>query len=172
MLRNLLLSSSLLVSSVGFAVTEADIIKAESDFAEHEKNVEFFTQHLTDAASQSGINLPAPTDGSGNVNPSPWYGQPEAWTDLVVALRTLQNVTKNARTAMGSLKLVVFNPPVLFIRHTAICSQFIQINTAWTALEFGEATTLPFQFHLGSQYYQDARATIDIISGPAGLQCP
>jgi hypothetical protein len=166
------LVSTLFISATGFAVTEADLLNAENVFAGHVKNVQFVQSHLNKVAADTGMPIPTDDVGGNPSNPSPWYGEPEAWTDLVVAMRTLQTVTSRVEASMPSLKFVLFNFPVFTVRHTALCTQLNQIVTAWTALEFADSTTLFPVHRLGPIFYQDARAVIDISRGPAGLQCP
>lgn len=170
MLRSLFAISLCFVSSAAFAVSEADIINAEAHFNENMKNVEFVKNHLEDVGANNGI----PLDGSSNnsVGPGNWYGEPEAWNDLVVAFQTLQNVSSNVQATIPTLKFWLFNFPVFTIRHSALCIQLTQVNTAWTSLEFADATTLPFEQRLGAQFYQDARSLVALTRGPAGLQCP
>ena len=145
--------------ATSLAVTEADVLKFEGLFSEHMKNVDLVANHL------DAISKDTPSDS----NP---FGEPEAWNDLVVALTTLQNVSNNVQATIPSLLAVIFNFPVFTVRHTALCSQLTQVNTAWTALEFADFTTLPFNQRLGALFYQDARALDAISRGPAGLQCP
>lgn len=145
--------------ATSLAVTEADILKFEGLFSVHLKNVDHVADHL-DAISKS-----SPSDNS-------VFGEPEAWNDLVVALTTLQTVSNNIQATIPSLLAVIFNLPVFTVRHTALCSQLTQVNTAWTSLEFADLTTLPFNQRLGGKFYQDARALVDISRGPAGIQCP
>lgn len=164
--------SAFFISSTGLAVTEADLLNAENNFSTHLKNVEFIKNHMDAANVDTGSPVPSDDNGTGGTpsNP-PWYGERESWTDLVVAMRTLQTVTNNVQTALPSLKFVLFNFPVFTVRQTALCSQMTQINTAWTALEFGEQTSLPIKFQMGPIFYQDARAIVNVIRGAAGLQC-
>lgn len=150
---------SLSLPATSLAVTEADVLKFEGLFSEHMKNIDFVASHL-DAISQD-----ASSDNSA-------IGEPEAWNDLVVALTTLQTVSNNVQATIPGLLAVIFNFPVFTVRHTALCSQLTQVNTAWTALEFADVTTLPFNQRLGALFYQDARALVNISRGPAGLQCP
>jgi hypothetical protein len=150
---------ALSVSSTSFAATEADVLKFEGLFAEHMKNIDVVAQHLENISNGDASN---DTD----------FGEPEAWNDLVVALTTLQTVSNNVQASIPGLLAVIFNFPVFTVRHTALCSQLTQVNTAWTSLEFADVTTLPFNQRLGALFYQDARALVSISRGPAGLQCP
>lgn len=165
--------SAFFISSTGLAVTEAELLNAQNNFSTHLQNVDFFKKNFETANADS--SAPMPTDGDGNggtpSNP-PWYGERESWTDLVVAMRTLDTVTSNVDRALSRLGEVLFNFPMFTIRQTAICSQLTQINTAWSALEFGEKTSLPIKYQLGPVYYRDARATVNVIRGAAALQCP
>jgi hypothetical protein len=165
-LRNSFIIGSCFVSSVGLAVTEADIINAEGHFNESMKKVEYVKGHIESIGANNGI----PLDGGSN-NSTPWYGEPEAWNDLVVAFQTLQTVSNNVQATIPTLKFWLFNFPVFTIRHSALCTQLTQVNTAWTSLEFADFTTLPFEQRLGAKFYQDARSLVDLTRGPAGLQC-
>lgn len=160
------------ISSVGFAVTESDIQNAETQFTNNMSNLDKVKNHLSAIANDSGL---PPIDGAGDASnnpPAPWYGEPEAWTDLVVALKTLDVVSNNVQTAIPKLKIVLPFFDIFVIRHTALCSQLTQVNTAWTSLEFADFATLPFHQRLGSQFYQDARAVVNVTRGFGGLQCP
>lgn len=171
-IRKSLLISALSVSSIAFGITEADILNAEAQFAENMKNVEFVKTQLEAA----GVDTSAVSGGNSNPVPfdpnAPWYSEREAWNDLVVALMTLQTVSNNVQAAIPSLVFALFNFPVFTVRHTALCTQLTQLNTAWTSLEFADMVNLPPQHKLGSQFYIGARAVVNVTRGPAGLQCP
>ncbi|NBW83325.1 hypothetical protein EBR21_16375 [bacterium] len=155
MLRHFVIIGSCLISSVGFAVTDADIINAEGHFNENMKNVDFVKNHIESVGANNGIPL-----DNGN-NTTPGYGEPEAWNDLVVAFQTLQTVSNNVQATIPTLKFWLFNFPVFTIRHTALCTQLTQVNTAWTSLEFADSTTLPFNQRLGAKFYQDDRSALE-----------